>query len=266
MITCLDATAHTKRSVLALGMFDGVHIGHEVLFHRARALADQAGAPLVCDTFTNHPLTLVAPERAPAMLSTLEERAARMASLGVDILCAQSFDERMRQTPPEDFIGRMVRRWRPVQVVVGYNYTFGKGGKGTPGLLSGVGEALGFGVSVVPEIRMANLGVSSSGIRLLLSDGNVSLADRLLGRPYEQDVVALSADGALLWIRPQEDGKQTVGRGLYRVLLSQGSRRLPCLARVDEEGRICCRGALPCEPGEVLRVAWLMDAEGEPYK
>lgn len=259
MLTCLDASAHTKKSVLALGMFDGVHIGHAVLLRRARTLANRAHAPLVCATFTNHPLALLAPERVPPMLATLDERAARMAALGVDVLCAQPFDRRLMDTPPEDFVGQLVRRWHPVAVVAGYNYTFGKAGAGTPALLLGLGPALGFEVSVVPEIRLRGAEVSSTAIRALLARGAVSRAAAMLGAPYAQEAVALACEGRRALLRPVEDGKQTVGPGRYRVLVNAGDTQAPALARVDADGRIRCALCQPLEPGTGLRLTWLAE-------
>ena len=86
MQTVLDGKYQAQSSVVALGMFDGVHIGHQVLLQKAKALAAQHGVPLVVCTFVQHPLTLIAPEKAPAMLTTLDERAAQMEALGVDVL------------------------------------------------------------------------------------------------------------------------------------------------------------------------------------
>ena len=144
MQTVLDGKYQAQSSVVALGMFDGVHIGHQVLLQKAKALAAQHGVPLVVCTFVQHPLTLIAPEKAPAMLTTLDERAAQMEALGVDVLYAQPFTKRIMTMPPEDYVGQLVRHFHPVAVVCGYNHTFGQGGKGTPALLSALGAALGW--------------------------------------------------------------------------------------------------------------------------
>ena len=187
MKVCMDETTHTQASVVALGMFDGVHAGHQVLLRRARKLADMYGVPLVVQTFAQHPLCQIAPERCPPQLTTYAERLACLEKTGVDILYAPPFTTEMRDMPPEDFIGHLVRRWHPRAVVVGFNYTFGRGGEGTPALLHMVGHALGFETSIVPEIRIDGISVSSTHIRRLLAEGNTAVARAYLGRAYTRD-------------------------------------------------------------------------------
>lgn len=237
MKVCMDGTMHTQASVVALGMFDGVHAGHQVLLRRARKLADMYGVPLVVQTFAQHPLCQIAPERCPPQLTTYAERLACLEKTGVDILYAPPFTAEMRDMPPEDFIGHLVRRWHPRAVVVGFNYTFGRGGEGTPALLHMVGHALGFETSIVPEIRIDGISVSSTHIRRLLAQGNSAAARAYLGRAYTRDAEAVAMPAAGQWqLRWAEDDKQAVGPGTYRCRVQSGENAYPAFVSIAENG------------------------------
>ena len=229
----LDGKRSTDRSVVALGMFDGVHLGHQVLLRKARHIATQEKAPLVCCTFTSHPMALIHPDACPPMLTTLDERAALIKKQGADILCASAFSAELRDLPSEVFVGRLVQRWHPVAVVVGYNYTFGRKAEGTPALLAGLGQALGFRVEIVPEIRVDGQSVSSTRIRELLNLGKAGEVRQLLGRPYTR--LAECLDGGKLMLQP--NGKQDLACGRYRTLLSDGARTISGTVALDGDGR-----------------------------
>lgn len=183
MKVILNGKHSEESSVLALGMFDGVHIGHQVLLERARTLHMRWGAPLVVCTFARHPMELIAPERAPRLLTTLEERISLISHAGADVFFAMPFDEQMRDQPPECYVGELVRRLHPKAVVCGYNHSFGAGGSGSPALLQALGAALGFEVSVVPPITLHGQEVSSTAIRQKLAQGDVSGARRCWAGP-----------------------------------------------------------------------------------
>ena len=118
MQTVLDGRYAADRSVVALGMFDGVHIGHQVLLKKGRALADRQGVPLVACTFMDHPLQLIAPDKCPPMLTTFDERVRLMESLGVDVFYAMPFDRSVMDMPPEDYVGHLVRQFHPTDVAI----------------------------------------------------------------------------------------------------------------------------------------------------
>ncbi len=170
--------------VAALGMFDGVHLGHRALLREGRWLADSMGLPLAVCTFEPHPLRVLCPERTPARLTTFGERARLMAACGVDILHVRSFTRALADQPPEDFIASLVEADRPRAVVCGYNFTFGREGRGDGSLLTAMGNALGFRVSVVPAVVAEGAPVSSTRIRGLLEAGQLETANRLLGHTY----------------------------------------------------------------------------------
>ncbi len=176
--------AITGPCVLTLGMFDGVHTGHAWLLRAAREWGSLEKLPVVVCTFLQHPLALIKPSAAPIMLSTVPERAARMAQLKADALIALPFDRNMMNMKPEKFVQRLVNKLSPRHVVVGFNYTFGLGGEGDAKLLKKMGKIFGFDVHVVSPVQVDGHTVSSSRVRDLLEEGNVELACKLLERPY----------------------------------------------------------------------------------
>jgi len=236
----LDEKYSLKRSVLALGMFDGVHIGHRVLLERAAHLAKEHGVPLVVCTFQQHPLQVIAPEKCPPMLSSFEERNQLMEALGVDVLCAMPFTHEVMNMPPEEYVGHLVRRFHPVAVVCGYNHTFGRKGQGTPALLDALGAALGFETSIVPKITLGEQEVSSSAIRTLLAKGDVEMARRLLARPYERSAQLVKREENECLLQTAEDGKQSLPAGSYRVFLCDEDHAYPVLLHTKENGSARC--------------------------
>lgn len=176
--------ARTEPCVLVLGMFDGVHRGHQRLLITGNALAEAAGIPLRVCTFSPHPLAVLRPDRAPRMLTTLPERARFMLGFGVDELCVFPFTRALADELPEDFVRRMTQTFRPKHVVVGFNNTFGQGGRGNGALLTAMGRELGFETHIVPAVELDGAPVSSTRIRALLTLGDIHGATRLLGHVY----------------------------------------------------------------------------------
>ena len=249
-----DEKYTAERSVVALGMFDGVHIGHRVLLERAAFLAREKGVPLIVRTFLEHPLQLIAPEKCPPMLATFEERNALMEELGVDVLVAQPFTKETMELLPEEYVGHLVRRFHPTDVVCGYNHTFGKKGQGTPALLEALGAALGFAVSVVPKITYEGADVSSTVIRGLLANGDVDIAARMLKRAYRLDAKLVSREGSLCALVLNADGKQRLPAGRYRAACTDGAHRYPVVVCFEENDRAHLRLPERCELGENLQL------------
>ncbi len=170
--------------VLVLGMFDGVHRGHQALLMRGGELAQEMNFPLCVMSFEPHPLRVLAPEKAPPLLNTLPEKARIMQSFGVDELCITTFDQARADQSPEDFMAEMVATYAPVVVVCGFNFTFGKGGKGTGKMLREYGKKHGFRTVIVPEVIVEGETVSSTRIRKVLAEGDIPMVNRLLGTGY----------------------------------------------------------------------------------
>lgn len=170
--------------VLALGTFDGVHRGHRVLIdvavRRARDLGGRCGAL----TFDPHPLQVIAPPAEPFLLTTVEERLALLAAVGLDLSCVVRFDDQFRLLEAPEWPALLARRTGMAEIVCGSNYTFGRDRGGDVALLAGAGAALGFTVHVVPQVQVGGAPVSSTLIRGLIRAGDVAGAAELLGRWY----------------------------------------------------------------------------------
>ena len=240
MQICLDGKMHLDGSVVALGMFDGVHVGHQILLQKAKVVATRLKLPLVVETFAQHPLTLVDPQQVPPLLTTFEERAALMARQGVDFFSAPTFTAQLRDMSPEEYIGRLVQQWKPKAVVVGFNYSFGSKGAGTPAFLRELGHALGFQTYVVPGVRIGGQPVSATRIRGMLAAGCVTQARFLLGRPYSGQVALQGRKGErciLGWVHADQ---QPLPTGMYRALLATDLRNYPVSVRVNRDGTLDC--------------------------
>ena len=170
--------------VLVLGMFDGVHRGHQALLMRGGELAQEMAFPLNVLSFEPHPLRVLVPQKCPPLLNTLPEKARIMQSFGVENLCITTFDRSRADQSPEDFMAEMVDTYAPVVVVCGFNYTFGKGGAGNGRTLREYGKKHGFRTVVVPEVIVEGETVSSTRIRRLLTEGDIPMVNRLLGTAY----------------------------------------------------------------------------------
>ena len=171
-----------RPAVVALGMFDGVHTGHQELLQTAASFAEMIGARCCVYTFLNHPSTLLG-GHSPLLTGT-EERRALLTMFGADEVFMEPFDRNVMRLSPEDFIRRLFRLWDVRGLVAGFNYTFGDHGAGTAQTLIALGESFGYSAIIVPPVEAGGGPVSSSRIRRLLSEGDARGAALLLGRPY----------------------------------------------------------------------------------
>jgi riboflavin kinase/FMN adenylyltransferase len=185
-----------RPSCLALGVFDGVHLGHCRVIASAVRQAGSSGIVPAVLTFEPHPAAVVSPAAAPALLTTTEEKLALLRELGVKLVVVAGFDRNLAKMPPEDFIAEMlVARLRARCVVVGADWRFGSGGRGTAALLKQVAPRHGCGVTIVPAVIAKGEPISSTRIRKLLLRGKTEQANRLLGRPYTIHGRVVRGDG-----------------------------------------------------------------------
>jgi len=171
--------------VLTIGNFDGVHLGHraimETIISRARAHRGQA----VVLTFDPHPRKVLQPDRAPRLLTTVEQKLEVLEAIGIDLVIVEPFDLDLARMEPERFVREVIfERIRPVEVFVGYDFHFGRDREGSMRTLSETGPQLGFSVTIIPEVKMEGRDVNSTRIRSLLEEGAVEAAGELLGRPF----------------------------------------------------------------------------------
>lgn len=191
----LDQIVHDDRSVVTVGTFDGVHLGHQALIRYVLERARLRGGPGVAVTFDPHPREVVHGEAVP-LLTTVEERARIFEALGLDRFIVIPFTKAFSKLRGEEFVRDvLVGHIGMQEVVIGYDHAFGRGREGDRHLLERLGAELGFGVDVVPAQIVDQHVVSSSDIRALLVDaGDVRQAAEMLGRPYELEGRVVQGD------------------------------------------------------------------------
>ena len=172
-------------TVVTIGVFDGVHRGHQLLISQAVAAARELGVPCVVMTFDPHPVTIFAPKHAPAALMPLDERARHIAELGVDDLLVIDFREELAGMNPEDYVTEVLAGLlHAKRVVVGENFTFGRDAAGTASTMAQLGSAAGIEVDVVQLLADGGVRVCSTAIREQLSGGDVHAATEFMGRHF----------------------------------------------------------------------------------
>jgi len=169
-------------TVLALGMFDGLHLGHRALIGRAAELARELGAESMVCTFDRHPRSVLFPGKAPAPLMTREQQLSEFEKLGMDWALIKHFDMEFADMAADVFIASLVSATKARGIVCGGNYSFGKGGAGGPDMLRELSGAFNYRLEVLPPVKDNGEMVSSTLIRALIKNGDLARADRLLGR------------------------------------------------------------------------------------
>jgi riboflavin kinase / FMN adenylyltransferase len=181
-------------TIVVIGNFDGVHLGHRHVLARARVLADERSLPVVAVTFDPHPMAVLRPEHAPTTLTSLEVRAELLGGAGADAVLAVPFDRDVAGWDPEEFIERvLVACLHAEGVVVGANFRFGKRAAGDVATLREAGSRLGFTAEGIPLDGGPQVW-SSTYVRMSLAAGDVAGAAEALGRPYAVRGVVVQGD------------------------------------------------------------------------
>ncbi|MCX8016790.1 MAG: bifunctional riboflavin kinase/FAD synthetase [Rhodocyclaceae bacterium] len=180
----LPERARSSR-VLAIGNFDGVHLGHRALIERLTALARRLGLPPAVMTFEPHPRELIAPAEAPARLTSLREKLGLLDGLGVEEVFLLHFSRKLAGLSAAAFIERVLVQGLAVRhLIIGDDFRFGQGRAGDFAMLQAAGQQHGFTVEAMETIEIDGERVSSSAVREALAAGELEHAARLLGRPY----------------------------------------------------------------------------------
>ena len=186
LVTCRPPIHGT---VATIGAYDGVHLGHQAVIAEVRRRAAQIGARSAVVTFDRHPAAVVRPESAPRLLTGIDQKLELLAATGVDATVVVPFDEQASTESAEGFVERVLVGCLGVRtVVVGEDFHFGHQRRGNVALLRAMGEQHGFdvdGLRLVPRVDGVDEPVSSTAIRRALAGGQVEVAARLLGRPFE---------------------------------------------------------------------------------
>lgn len=204
-------------SAVTIGVFDGVHLGHQLLIGEARRLAAELGARSTVVTFDRHPAAVVRPESAPKLLTDLEQRLELLEATGVECTQIIDFDDVRAKEPAEDFVSEVLVGCLGARaVIVGADFHFGHNRLGDVALLERMGGQHGFEVDGVELVASATAGaqpVSSTAIRRALADGELQAAMRMLGRPHEMRGVVHHGDK-----RARELGMKTANVGVPEFL------------------------------------------------
>ncbi|MDQ3013836.1 MAG: bifunctional riboflavin kinase/FAD synthetase [Acidobacteriota bacterium] len=191
-----------RPTVLTLGVFDGLHLGHQAIVRTVveRALLVDAAPTLI--TFDPHPRQVLKPDTAPPLLQTFNQKMEGLRGLGIEQVVVLKFDQRLAALSAEEFIVRfIVDGLQSREVYLGKGFAFGHDRRGNIELLQRLSRQLGFQAAEVPEVQLRRHRISSTMVRMLLKTGRVNVARRMLGRPYGIE------------------GRVTHGRGIGRQLL-----------------------------------------------
>ncbi len=251
-----------NRKIIALGFFDGVHLGHQALLRACRELAGDLGATPAALTFATHPDALVT-GTAPGLLNTPADRERLLRAYGMAEILVLPFDRATMDTPWQAFFRRLVEEFHAAGLVCGHDFCFGRRGEGRPTLLQGACREAGIPCVVVPEQKLEGVTISSSYIRQLLEAGETEKAMRFLGHPHllTGQVVSGRHLGRRLgfptanMVMPQ--GLLTPKLGVYACLAEIGGQKFPAVANI---------GTRPTVNGHHVTVEpWILDFDGDLY-
>jgi len=177
-----------RSPAVAIGNFDGVHLGHRALLQEARRIASACSGDTVALTFDPHPARFFAPSLAPPMLTSLARRAELLGEAGADVVLAEPFTAELARHSAEEFVEQVLAKDIGARhVVVGADFSFGKDRRGNTTLLASMTQKLGIGLSIIPQVAANGLVCSSTKVREFILAGRVEGAQLLLGRPFEID-------------------------------------------------------------------------------
>ena len=254
---------------VAIGNFDGVHVGHRALIDRARGFAPQLGTKTVALTFTPHPSAVLAPEHAPPMVASLDRRLELLAAAGVDAVVVEPFTRELAALSAEAFIDDVViRALHARAIVVGYDFNYGRARCGTIETLAAHCARTSIEHAVVAPVEVDGEVASSSKVRSYLRAGDLARAERLLGRRWDIDgtVVHGAKRGRAIGVPTANiapDSDLVVAPGIYAVTLSvEGpggyETPLPAVASLGTNPTFVAQGGL------VLEVH-VLDWDGDLY-
>lgn len=175
----------TSPTVIALGYFDGIHLGHQKLIKTTKKIAKELNIKSAVYTFKTHPLSILSPEKVPKLLFTNNKKIKIIQSLGIDFLIFPDFTHELMITKPEEFVKKvLIDKFNIKHVVIGFNYRFGYKELGTPDILINLGKKYGFDVTIIDPVKVNDTTISSTNIRKLIQNGEVQMAKKFLGCYY----------------------------------------------------------------------------------
>lgn len=179
----------TKRldysTYIALGSFDGLHLGHKALIDKTIELSIENKAKSMIFTFLNHPLSIINKDMMPKLIMSNSSKIEFLENIGIDILNLSPFDDEFMHISPEDFVKKLIDYYGAVGLVVGFNYRFGYKNLGDIDLLKKLSAELGYELHIVDAVKIDEDIVSSSAVRNLIREGNMIKANKMLGHLYK---------------------------------------------------------------------------------
>ena len=233
-----DPGVARRGTAVAIGNFDGVHIGHQAILRRVNEYARSTGTLGAAVTFDPHPLKVLRPEHAPALLSTLEQRLAWMDELGLEAVLILPFTKELSQLSAEEFVAQMLAATLCTErIFVGDNFRFGHRHTGNVALLESLSARFHYSVEIVPPVVVGGEIVSSTSVRLAVTQGRMDEAARLLGRPFSLTgrIVAGTGTGrreVVSTLNLACDQELLPGRGVYATETRIGGRWYPSASNV----------------------------------
>ncbi|MDB0440720.1 bifunctional riboflavin kinase/FAD synthetase [Clostridioides difficile] len=184
IIKSIAEIANIKESVITIGNFDGIHKGHQVLIKKAVEYAKKENIQSIVFTFANHPVNYFRPNSTKNIISN-EDKIKLLEELGIDIVVIIPFDEYMTKIPAKDFVEEiLVKKLKAKKIVIGHDFTFARAKEGNVNLLKSLEDEFGFEVEIIKPIKINDVRVSSTYIRSLVSQGDMTNVKEYLGRNY----------------------------------------------------------------------------------
>ena len=263
--TANELNAGNRKICLAIGFFDGVHLGHQQIIRQTVTDARQHGALALVITFDNHPNTIVAPARVPPLIYSLSQKLRTIESLGPEALLLIHFDQAFSQKTGEAFIRDLAAGWTGIQsVCVGANFVFGHKRGGNVELLKKLGGELKFSVHGMAAVSLDGEAVSSTRIRDAIRAGELDLASQMLGRAYSISAPVMEGDKL-----GRQLGFPTANLDATGLALPpNGVYAIHAIVRGKTHRAVLNIGTRPTlgDPNPPLRVeAHLLDFDGELY-
>ena len=251
-----------KRTIYALGFFDGVHLGHQALLTAGKKLAEQTGCKAGVVTFSSHPDTLVL-GKAPSLINTSADRLKLLQHFDMDTVVELPFDQTLMNMPWQDFLTLLQEKYNAAGFVCGHDFRFGNRGEGTAEILASACAERGLPCAVVPAQTLKDTLISSSHIRTLLVSGQMEEACRFLGHPHilSGEVVHGRQIGRTIGIPTANllPPPETVAlrHGVYACMAYVDGKAYPAVVNV---------GSRPTVEGKTVKAeAWLLDFDGDLY-
>lgn len=257
---------HNDNTIITLGTFDGIHLGHKEIIESVVQKASKFGSRSLLITFSPHPRKIIPGGNKIKLLSTLSEKQKIIESFGIENLLVAQFTKEFSQQTPEEFVDKYLINGIGVrEIIIGYDHHFGKGRGGNINILKVRGDEIGFKVTVVPEFKIDNTIVSSTKIRRALSAGDIKNANKMLGRFY-------SFEGVVV---PGDKRGTKLGFPTANLLIENEDKLLPaigiyaaeCIVEEDKHKALLSIGSRPTfhEEGDIIPEVYIIDFNKKIY-